>query len=153
MPGTNKFDKSILKIIELHSYDFYIITRNLDIICSCINHETDQADPKCKKCLGTGRKITIRKGRGAAQDSKIPSTFRTTDLISSRSYFLPYVYSMKEDDLIVDNNEVYLAHEIQKLIAFKGKIPYSRISCVKKKFDSKIFLRNFYEIIRRSRKW
>ena len=58
---TNNLNDKILDIINRCSYDMYVIHKYTNMICTCVNHETDQADVYCKKCLGTKYKISIRK--------------------------------------------------------------------------------------------
>lgn len=149
MINAESFNKGILNMIEVHSYDFYVVIRNLDIQCTCVTHATKQPDVKCHKCLGTGYKITIKKVRGAAQDTQLPSTFRGDKFLVARNYYLPNVEDLKEDDLIVDNGFVYVVFEYQQMLGIKGTIPYRKITSTKGKFDKKIFFSNFNKIISR----
>lgn len=153
MVNTEKFNNSICDIIDMHSYDIYVINRYNDIKCTCITHETAQADPKCKRCLGTGRKIRIIKTKGASQDTKLPPTFRSDNFIVARNFFIKTSNAfVKENDLIVDKENVYVAYENQEMTSLEGSLPYVKISTGKKKFDSKIFLKNFREIINGGKK-
>ena len=102
----------------------------------------------CPKCLGTGYKITIRKIKAAAQDTKLPPTFRSDKFIVARNFFLNKSIECKEDDIIVDNDNAYIVLEIQELLSLEGTIPYRKISGVKKKFDTTKFMDNFNNIIR-----
>lgn len=142
------FDQSILDIIETGAYYVYFINRNKQIKCSCISHETKQANLYCPKCLGTGNKIKIYKAKVAAQDTKLPPTFRGDTFIVARNYYVPSKYVISEEDLIVDKNEVYICFEIQNLLSLKGTIPYSKVNASKKRFDSDKFFKNFYKIIK-----
>nr|DAV25227.1 MAG TPA: hypothetical protein [Caudoviricetes sp.] len=148
MSLSTKLNNKILDMIERHSYEMYYITRNLKVKCTCITHETKQADPMCPKCLGTGYKITIRKIKAAAQDTKLPPTFRSDKFIVARNFFLNKSIDCKEDDIIVDNDNAYIVLEIQELLSLEGTIPYRKISGVKKKFDTTKFMDNFNNIIR-----
>ena len=58
---------------------------------------------------------------------------------------------MKNKKYIMDNDKVYIVYEIQQKISLEGTIPYNKVSAGKKKFDSKIFLKNFYNIINKVR--
>lgn len=149
MINAERFNKGILDIIKTCSYEFYIINRNLDIQCTCVSHATKQADATCGKCLGTGYKITIKKIRGAAQDSQLPATFRGGNFLIARNYYIPSTEKLLEEDLIVDNGSVFMAFEYQENISIKGTIPYRKISATKKKFDTKTFFSNFNRIIAR----
>lgn len=149
MISAEKFNKGILDIIKTFSYEFYIISRNLDIQCTCVSHATKQADINCNKCLGTGYKIIIKKIRGAAQDTQLPATFRGGNFLVARNYYIPINETLIEDDLIVDNDSVFMVYEYQHNIGIKGTIPYKKISATKKKFDTKTFFSNFNKIIAR----
>lgn len=144
---TNNFNKEILDMIDRFAYDMHLIKRDESKICTCIVHSTSQADPSCKKCLGTGYRISIIKVKAAAQDTKLPTTFRSDDFVVARNFFLKSEHYLDENDLVVDKRTVYMVMEQQELISLKGTLPYSKICAVKKKFDSKIFFENFNEII------
>ena len=144
---TKKFNDGIMNIIKMHSYYFYIVQRNTDISCTCVTHSTSQASPECPKCLGTGFKITVRKIKGAAQDTMLPTTFRSDNFLVARNYFISDKYKMAEDDLIIDKDVIYRVFEAQELISLEGTIPYRKVSSIKKKFDSKVLLKNLQNII------
>ena len=148
---TEQHTAGIMEIIRMHSYYCYIINRVRSIICPCVVHETKQADVNCPLCLGTGNKIKIYKIFCAAQDTKLPTTFRSDDFIVARDYYVPKKYRVNDEDIIIDNDKVYIVYEIQQKISLEGTTPYNKVSADKKKFDSKIFLKNFYNIINKVR--
>ena len=149
MISAERFNKGILDMIETHSYEFYVVVRDLNIQCTCVTHATGQGDVKCHKCLGTGYKITIKKIKGAAQDTQLPPTFRSDKFLVARNYYIPSNEILKDDDLIVDNGSVFVVFEYQQMLGIKGTIPYRKISSTKRKFDAKIFFNNFNKIISR----
>lgn len=146
--NSNDFNNGIISMIALHSYDIYLLNKVDGIKCSCTNHATKQADSSCEKCLGTGTKIMIRKVKVAAQDSRLPPTFRSDNFIVGRNYFIPSKYMIAENDMLIDNDEVYMIFEIQNLIGLEGTIPYKKASSVKKRFESKMFINNFYKLLK-----
>lgn len=148
MISTNSFNSGIMNIIGKHSYEFYIISRNLNVKCTCVQHATSQANDDCPKCLGTGYKITIRKIKGAAQDTMLPTTFRSDNFLVARNYFMPEQYYMQKDDLVVDKQAVFVVFEYQELMGLEGAIPYRKVSTIRKKFNEKSFFKNFNKIIR-----
>lgn len=148
---TEQHTAGIMEIIRMHSYYCYIINRVRSIRCTCVAHETKQADVNCPLCLGTGNKIKIYKIFCAAQDTKLPTTFRSDDFIVARDYYVLKKYRVNDEDIIIDNDKVYIVYEIQQKISLEGTIPYNKVSAGKKKFDSKIFLKNFYNIINKVR--
>lgn len=145
---SSRLNNKILDMIDKHSYYMYYIKRDLKSRCTCIKHETKQANPDCPKCLGTGYKITIRKIKAASQDTRLPPTFRSDNFIVARNFFVNSDTECQEDDVIVDKNTPYMVLEIQELISLEGTIPYRKISGVKKKFDATTFMKNFNNIIR-----
>ena len=144
---TNSHTQGIMKIIEMNSYYCYLINIVTKINCTCINHETKQADIGCKICLGTGHKTIINKIFCAAQETKLPTTFRSDNFIVAKNFFIPEKYKVKNNDLIVDKTGVYSVFELQRLCSLEGTIPYIKATSGKKKFDCEIFLENFERII------
>lgn len=147
MSLSSKLNNKILDIIEKHSYYMYYIKKNPKVRCTCINHETKQANPMCPKCLGIGYKITIKKVKAAGQDTKLPPTFRSDKFVVARNFFLDSNIECKEDDMIVDRDIPYIILEIQNLISLEGTIPYSKASAVRKKFNTDVFIKNFNNIV------
>ena len=148
----NHHTSGILEIINMCSYYVYIVNRIKDIKCTCISHETKQADHNCKRCLGTGNKIKIYKVFCASQDTQLPTTFRSDNFIVARNYFIPSKYKIEEDDLIVDKEDVYYAYKIQHMFSLEGTLPYNKVASNKKKFDANDFFKNFNEIINKKQK-
>lgn len=144
---TNEFNTNIMNMIGEYSYAFYLINRDQSAKCTCILHETSQPNPGCPTCLGTGRRITIRKVIGASQETKIPPTFKSDDFIMSKNYYINSSIKINEDDLIIDGNEVFWVFSVQNLISLKGTLPYTKYNCVKKRFDAAEMLINFNKAI------
>lgn len=153
MSKARTLNNGIMNIIDMYSHDHYIVKRNEKIKCICTEHATSQADTDCLKCLGTGYKITIRKIKAAAQDTKLPSTsFKGTSLSVTRNFFIPQKYAIEKDDIIVSYGVPFFVVEIQEMISLKGSIPYNKITSVKKQFDANIFMNNFNTIIKGNKK-
>lgn len=142
------FNKSILSIIDLMKYPVYAINRNQNIKCICNIAGTSQADPACKKCLGTGYQISIKEIEVACNESGAPSVMRnSTEFVVSRDYYISADVELQNDDMIVDNNEVWFVVQGTDLKSFNGEHVYSKYTCMNKKFNSNIFIENFNEII------
>jgi hypothetical protein len=145
------FNEGVLNIINKLSYEFFVIKRNNSVKCTCIDFTTKEADPTCKKCLGTGNKITIKKIKGASQMTDLASSMRPNGgLMLARFYYIDFKELVMEDgDIIIDNNQVYYAYQIQSYKSFSGTDVYQKcLFCVKKE-DTKILLKNFNEIVSR----
>jgi hypothetical protein len=144
------FDENILEMIRKFSHKFYVVNVDQDVACICINNDTKQPDPNCKKCLGTGNKIKIKRVDGAWRNSNIPPTIRgSADVTIARLYYLKCKYPIKNEDIIVDENEVYNVYKTQLFTSFEGKHVYYRCLTIPKKLDPAAFMKNFNQIIGR----
>ena len=136
---TEQHTAGIMEIIRMHSYYCYIINRVRSIRCTCVAHETKQADVNCPLCLGTGNKIKIYKIFCAAQDTKLPTTFRSDDFIVARDYYVPKKYRVNDEDIIIDNDKVYIVYEIQQKISLKVLYLTTKYLLVKRNLIQKYF--------------
>lgn len=143
-----RFNRNIINIIKKFSYPFFVIQQDKNVKCSCVNYDTKEADPGCKKCLGLGYKIKIKKIKGACQESDIPSTTRpSNEILISKEYYIDCKYPVFDDNVIVDGEQVLFIYKSQAFRSFKGEKIYQKCSVQKKKFDSKVLLQNFHEIV------
>lgn len=144
--------QNILKTIEQCSYNFYIVQQDFNIDCVCTEHATKQADPNCKLCLSTGKKITIRKIRGACNEI-IEGGLRSSTNPSAapliRNYFIPAKYPIYQENLIIDDNEVGIVFRNTKLKGIKGELCHQECLVTKKQNDQEKVLKNFKEIIKK----
>lgn len=148
MINNNAFHKEIAKTIDRCSYTFYVIHQDLSIDCVCKKRATEQADAECKKCLGTGHKIIIRKTKGAS-NNKLKGT-ATLGVMSSRvikDYFITNHFIPFEKDLIVDDNEIYYVHRLERRRALNGVYTHSEITTSKLTNKHNTVLNNFYDIL------
>lgn len=142
------FNKSIENIMDLLDHEFYVVYLDKSISCTCLHQGTGQAEPTCKRCLGTGFKIKIRKCHGVCQDSAIPSTIRnTTGFVISRNYYFKAKDRLNNDDLIVDDNGVWFAYQGPDYASFDGTQVFQKCSVMPKKLDPDIFFKNFNAIV------
>jgi hypothetical protein len=148
----NNFDENILKIIEKFSYKFFVVITDHDVKCTCLNGGTTQADPACKKCLGTGFKIKIKEVEGASTESGAPKTIRGSGgFIVAKSFYIKSEYNIELnlDDIIVDGNEVYIVYQGSEKTSFHGQKVYKKYTGIPKKTDATILLKNFNKIVGR----
>lgn len=144
------FHNSILRTIDECSYKFYVVKPNKSIKCICTNHTTKQANVECKKCLGTGYKIVIKRYYGASNDKmKGGASIGTKTSQIIKTYFLKCEYKIAEDDLIVDDNELYYAFRVEDMKGLKGVKTHQEVMAVKRKNDHDIALQNFKDILNR----
>jgi hypothetical protein len=144
------FNDKILEIIKMFSYPMFIVQQDTKVKCVCVNYDTKQADPSCKKCLGTGKKIKIKKIEGACIESGAPATVKTSgDFFIAKNYYIPSKWEVYQDNIIVDKDEVLFIYQPQNKTSFKGEEVYQKCLCYLKKMDSEVFLKNFNDLVGR----
>lgn len=144
------FNRGIENIIELLDHEIYVVYLNKHIKCTCLQEGTSQPKPGCKRCLGTGYKIKIRKCMAACQDSSVPSTMRNTSgFVISRNYYVKSKDRLNNDDIIIDGNDIYFLFQGPDYASFDGKQVYQKCSAMPKKLDSEEFFANFNSIVGR----
>lgn len=146
-----EFNDSVKKIIEKLSYEFYVVQQFFKIDCPCMNFATKQADPSCKLCLGLGKKIKIKKIKGASEDKK--ANFRNEGLnetSTSVSYYIDAKYNIYEKNMIVDDGKAYVVYRLEEKKTAKREIVYRLCLAQPKKSSNEIFMKNFNNIIGRA---
>jgi hypothetical protein len=145
------FDKRVLDMLKKFMHDVFIIQLDPVVKCTCVNFTTKQPDPSCKRCLGTGKKINIKTISAASQDTNVPPMIRpSTEVVIARNYYFSLQdIRLKDNDLIVDDEEIFFCYQSQILRSFKGSEVYQKCLTIEKKLDSKILLKNFNEIVGR----
>lgn len=141
------FNKNILDIINTVAFDLYCINLDKKYACSCVDGSTKQGDVGCKKCLGIGYKIKIRKVKGHIQYST-SDTVRIGTMYNFTAY-IPYSgFKIKADDYIVFNNETVGIIQTSKPFFSDTGTPiyYSCIVTPKKQYNN-IFIKNFLSIV------
>jgi len=149
----NSFENQISYIIDLFNHSFFIVQQNFDISCDCIDFNTKAPNPNCKKCLGTGNKIKIKKAFGVRQDTTVPSTLRPSNAFFVAKNYYTDVKQIKieKDNIIIDGDEVLYIYQIQNHNSYKEKRIFQKSLAVTKKMHSDIFLENFNSIIGRKK--
>lgn len=141
------FHKNIRKTIDECSYDFFVVRPNKNIKCTCVTHATKQADPDCKLCLGTGYKIIIKKFNGSSNEELKGANSGGKAAYVSRTYFV-YKNNLREDDLIVDDDEIFYVFRVQDMKALKGFKTHQEAFAVRRNNDHTVSLKNFKELIK-----
>jgi hypothetical protein len=143
------FAKKIQDIIRNWEYDMYLIHADSRINCICQNFETKQGDPKCPNCLGTGRKIYIKKIKAARQPYVLVNPIKGSDMFGSDG---PVYYSRGE--FSIHKNDIIVTGEYIDVIQYAEKYQLNSLSPVyyaaygaAKKMDTQIFMQNFKKII------
>jgi hypothetical protein len=140
--------KNINCLIDRYGYYAYLIRLNKSIKCNCHNPITKDANPACKKCLGTGYKITISKVFLASrevneQESNKIQGFSATPKIM---YLKGYV-DVNKDDIIVDSESVFTVLEKQHHRGVGGYQAFTRCVCPDMKLNKALFIKLFKEVL------
>lgn len=146
----DSFNDNILKIIEKFSYKFFVVIADHKVKCTCLSGGSAQADPACKRCLGTGYKIKIKEVEGASQGSGAPKTIRGSGgFLIARNYYMKSGTNLSLDDIIVDGDDVWFIYQSEDKTSFHGEKVYKKYTAISKKTDVPIFLENFNKIVGR----
>lgn len=143
------FAGGILYILKQFAYDMYIISIDKSMICTCVSDiENKNPNLECKKCLGTGYRIRIKKVKGANRTGK--SSFRTYGVSENGTtniFYFSGKYPIKENDLIVENNNMYIVERCNKETGAENKVIYYRAEANPVKQYPTVRISNFNEII------
>lgn len=144
----NLFKKKILNTIEQCATYYFLVKKDNSIKCTCVNHTTGQSDSSCKKCLGTGYKICIKKIRGACwEDVKGGETLSTKSSRLTRTYYFPPETEMSENDYIIDQAEIYYIYRLSTLRGVGGYLTHKEVTTVLKTEDHNKIYNNFINLI------
>ena len=140
--------KTVEKLINRYGYYFYLINCNAAIKCTCLDPITKDPNLKCKKCLGLGYKIKIRKVFGAIRETKERevSIAQTISITPKIVYIKGLVHSSK-DDLVIDNESIYRVFTRQYHKGEHGEFGFTRLTCPTEKSNHSTFIRNFRRLM------
>ena len=147
------FHQKIKETLDLCAYEFYVVHPINDIQCTCVTQATQEANPSCKMCLGTGHKIRIKKIKGASNDyiDNVAGRGVRGAMAEStnRTYFVDAKYPISDNDLIIDGKGVYYVFRINEMRGFQGKLSHREAKVLPKKNDSKTVYKNFEGIMKK----
>ena len=144
-------DSKILQAIDKFSYPVWFVIRDENVLCPCINPTTKQPDPACPKCLGTGRKIKIRRMMAAHQNNRISlrgEGLGATEINIIGVYYTKNDTNSAEEDIIVDGNNVDIIQHAYAERTDHSTPVYFKYETVPKKANVKLFLSLFDNILR-----
>lgn len=140
------FDEKIEQLISMYEYDVYLIHPDTKINCICQDFTTQQGDPYCMKCLGTGKKIYIRKIPMAVQPC-VAATNEFQNEITGRYYYARHDFHVQKYDIIVDRHHVDVVQQVRRYQSDHYKPVYYQISTRAKGANRELFYTNFYKLI------
>lgn len=141
--------EGVERVIREFMYPFYVVQQDFSVTCSCV-YMSKHADPACKKCLGTGYQITIRKAKGYSEDimKSVRQSYASEPIISAEYYVLSK-YPLHSKNIIVDGDEAFIVHEQERLKSTEKTEVYQLCYTYPKKTDPKIFMQNFNEVMQK----
>lgn len=146
-------DEKIISVIHQYEYPMWFIIRDNLVDCTCVDYHTKQADPHCKKCLGTGKKIRAVRMKAAHQNDKI--SMRGDGIGGSEYNIIPVFYSLndagaRENDLVVDGDEVFIIQHYYAEHSNESKPVYYKLEGANKKNNRELFLKLFHEAMEKA---
>lgn len=142
------YHDSFQYVIRKYSRKLYLIKLNKKVRCRCHEAGSDDPDPACPKCLGTGYRITVYEITGAPQTSTFPDTFRSTNqIVITTSFYLLDNVPVDRDDLIIYDDKAFVINDTARNVGFNARFCYTKAIGIPKKLDNNIFFKNLYTII------
>ena len=145
------FDTKIRSVIQKFSYPMWFVIQNPDVDCTCINHTTKQPKASCKKCLGTGHQVTIRKVRAAHQPAALGyrgQGLGTAERDCVGNYYTLQDVNAQPGDIIVDGGDIDVIQMPYAEHSDSTEVVYYKYETAPKKNDRRVFAKNFDEAIR-----
>lgn len=146
------FDSNILKVLAKCSYGMFVVQQEFNIDCTCVDFTTKQPKDSCEKCLGTGKKIKIKKISGVSQNNK--TAFRGTgvgtgEIATTSKYYTKSDYRIYPENIIVNDTDVDVVQRVDAMRSDNVNPVYYVCEANPKKTNVQVFLRNFNKIIGR----
>lgn len=142
------YHDSFQHVIKRYSRKLMLIKLDKNVRCKCHLPGSNDPDPACPKCLGTGYRIKIYEINGAPQTSTNPATFRQTNQIAIITYFyLLDDVAIDRDDLIVYDDQAFIIENTARNVGFNARFCYTKAAGIPKRLDNNIFWINYHNII------
>jgi hypothetical protein len=144
-------DTKIRSVIKKFSYPVWFVLRDQNTNCTCVDFTTKQPDPKCKRCLGTGKKIKLVRVNAAHQNEDI--SMRGDGLGYGEKVVAGNYYTLTEvdaspEDIIVDGSDVDVLQHIYSERTNSTNPIYYKHSTAPMKSNTMTFLKNFKEVLK-----
>lgn len=143
-----KNNKNINSNIDRYGYYQYIVKLNKSLKCECVNASTHEADPYCKRCLGTGYHIKIIKVFGASREGREFESDRTQAFaVTPKIFYFKGLLDIHKDDLLIDSENAYIIYTFQHMRGVNGHQAFTKCICPDLKLNKMIFLKMFKEVL------
>ena len=146
------FDKNVKKPITLFSHPVWFIIKDPEKKCTCLDPVSKQADVRCPKCLGTGKRISLARVRAAHQNAQISLRgtglgFSEIDIVNT--YYTYNKTGIRVGDIIIDGPDVDIVKHIYYEHSDQQAIVYWRIETVPMK-DPEPIRKSFLAMIKKA---
>ena len=142
------FDEFIRKTVRLFVHPVWFIHLDENHICPCVDRTSNVAKKNCPLCFGTGHKIKLIRVNASNQNAKI--TFRGDGLGFSdknivNTYYTEQETPIKENDIIVDHQDIDVVNDIYYERSDSSDIAYWRIETTPYKYNNEEFKKLFLD--------
>lgn len=146
------FNRGIRNIITILEYPMYIVARDIRYRCPCMDHN-DVPDPGCKKCLGTGYKIKIKKVLGVMEPDEVSVRLSGQQQKIASNYYYFNAEKVKDEyvqpgNIVVREQEADILQSPKKYRSDSNKVIYYYVEAVNMKSNRDLFLKNFWKLVR-----
>ena len=117
----DSFDRNILDIIRIYESPVVLVHQVPGVWCTCVKLPSRDADPACRKCLGTGHQVQVQTIRAAYQDSTIGFRVLSNELATGAYWFSRDLYPLSQDDQIVAGDEAWVLSRVKIRRSAGGK--------------------------------
>jgi len=148
----HSFNKKIRAIIHKLEYPMYVVIRDKSMYCPC-RDANDTPDPDCPKCLGTGNKIKIKKITGVMEPDEVSLRLEGQQQAAPSNYYYFDAEKVPKEtvlagNIIVREDEADILQGAKKFRSDSNKVIYYYEEAVPIKSNIKLFLKNFYNLVR-----
>lgn len=141
-------EKTVKILLDRYGYYFYVIKRIPDTKCTCVDPMTKDPDLSCKKCLGLGTRVKIKKVYGVIREARERETSVAQNISSTpKIVYIDGLEYVNKDDVVIDSENVYNVLHIQYHRGGKGSQQFTRLVCPNRKSNTAKLAKNFKEVL------
>ncbi len=148
----SSFNRKIRKIIHKLEYKMYVVIRDKTMACPCRDNN-NTPDPGCPKCLGTGNKIKVKCITGVMEPDEVSLRLEGQQQAAPSNYYYFDADKVSKEavdagNIIVREDEADILQGAKKYRSDSNKVIYYYTEAVPMKSNIKLFLKNFYNLVR-----
>lgn len=141
-------EKTVRLLLDRYGYYFYVIKRIPNTVCTCVDTATKDPDLSCKKCLGLGTRVKIKKVFGVIRESRERETSVAQNISATpKIVYIDGLEYVNKDDVIIDSENVYNVLYTQYHRGGKGSQQFTRLVCPNRKSSTAKLAKVFKEVL------